>query len=132
MNRVLTKVPNWLKTAVVMLGILAILSLLCIAISAYATLVMIQSTEPYARSVELALDSPEVQQALGAPITVGHFPQGNVNDVNGGDAELYIPLHGTSASASIRVNGTRIDGTWKYYAIRVDTNSGLRINLLEP
>lgn len=65
-------------------------------------------------------------------MTVGWFPQGGVNVANGGNAELYIPLRGTNGRASIRVNGTNRGGTWKYYTIRVDTDQGEHIDLLEP
>jgi len=120
-----------LKNVGVALGILACLTLLCVVLSVIGSVVAIRQTEPYATSVELALGSTAVQQALGEPVTVGWFPQGSVNIANGGDAELYIPLRGSRASASIRVNGTNVDGEWKYYAIRVDTSEGEHINLLE-
>ena len=112
-------------------GIPVLLSVLCMAISLWSV-AAIRATEPYKHSVDLALKSPEVRLALGDPVTVGRFPQGSVNKANGGDAELYIPLRGANANATIRVNGTNKDGTWKYYAIRVDTDQGEHINLLEP
>jgi len=120
-----------LKTVGVAVGILALLSILCMVISLFAV-GRIRTTEPYKHSVDLALNSPKVRQALGEPVTVGWFTQGSVNVSNGGVAQLYIPLRGTNASASIRVNGTNIGGTWKYYAIRVDTDRGEHIDLLEP
>ncbi len=120
-----------LKNVGVAFAILACLTVLCVVLSVVGSVVAIRQTEPYATSVELALGSTAVQQALGEPVTVGWFPQGSVNIANGGDAELYIPLRGSKASASIRVNGTNLDGVWKYYAIRVDTSEGEHINLLE-
>lgn len=120
-----------LKNVGVAFAILACLTIICVVLSVIGSVVAIRQTEPYATSVELALGSTAVQQALGEPVTVGWFPQGSVNIANGGDAELYIPLRGSKASASIRVNGTNLDGVWKYYAIRVDTSEGEHINLLE-
>lgn len=120
-----------LKNVGVAFAILACLTVICVVLSVIGSVVAIRQTEPYATSVELALGSTAVQQALGEPVTVGWFPQGSVNIANGGDAELYIPLRGSKASASIRVNGTNLDGVWKYYAIRVDTSEGEHINLLE-
>lgn len=120
-----------LKNVGVAFAILACLTVLCVVLSVVGSVVAIRQTEPYATSLELALGSTAVQQALGEPVTVGWFPQGSVNIANGGDAELYIPLRGSKASASIRVNGTNLDGVWKYYAIRVDTSEGEHINLLE-
>lgn len=120
-----------LKNVGVAFAILACLTVICLVLSVIGSVVAIRQTEPYATSVELALGSTAVQQALGEPVTVGWFPQGSVNIANGGDAELYIPLRGSKASASIRVNGTNLDGAWKYYAIRVDTSEGEHINLLE-
>jgi hypothetical protein len=120
-----------LKNVGVAFAILACLTVLCVVLSVVGSVVAIRQTEPYATSVELALGSTAVQQALGEPVTVGWFPQGSVNIANGGDAELYIPLRGSRASAAIRVNGTNLDGEWKYYAIWVDTSEGEHINLLE-
>lgn len=120
-----------IKTIGVAAAILVVLTLLCVALSLVGSVAAIRQTEPYTYSVELALNSAAVQQALGEPLTVGRFPQGSVNTANGGDAELYIPLRGSRASASIRVNGTNMEGTWKYYAIRVDTSEGEHINLLQ-
>ena len=122
---------NRLKTAAVAVGILVFVSILCWLIS-LLDVARIRRTEPYLHSVDLALNSPEVRQALGEPVTVTGLPQGAVNDTMGGEAQLYIPLRGTNASATIRVNATNKNGTWKYWAIRVDTDQGERIDLLEP
>lgn len=120
-----------LKNIGVAVAIIAILTVICVVMSLFGSVVAIRKTEPYTHSVELALNSLEVQQALGEPVEVYRFPQGSVNVANGGDAELYIPIRGSQARASIRVNGTNEAGTWKYYAIRVDTENGEHINLLE-
>lgn len=123
---------NVLKNVGVSVGILLLLSIFCMGASLIGSVASIRTTEPYEHSVDLALQSPEVRLALGDPVTVGWFPQGSVNKANGGDAELYIPLRGANTDATIRVNGTNVNGTWKYYAIRVDTDSGKHINLLQP
>jgi len=121
-----------LKTAGVAVGIVVFLSILCMVISVIGSVAAIRKTEPYTHSVELALESPQVRQALGEPVTVGWFTQGAVNDSNGGEAQMYIPLRGPNTSATIRVNATNRNGTWKYWAIRVDTEQGEHIDLLEP
>lgn len=121
-----------LKTIVVGGGAVFILLVLCIAISLLVSVTSVRRTEPYQHSVDLALNSAAVREALGDPITVGRFPQGAVNTAVGGNAELYIPLHGAHTDASIRVNAQNINGTWQYYAIRVDTDDGDHIDLLEP
>ena len=123
--------PGALKNIGVAVGILAVLSILCVVMSLIGSVIAIRNTEPYQHSVDLALKSPEVRLALGEPVTIGWFPQGSVNVSNGGDAELYIPIRGANTSATIRVNGTKINGSWKYYAIRVDTNRGEHIDLME-
>jgi hypothetical protein len=120
-----------LKTAGVAVGILVLIVILCRVISLIDA-ARIRTTEPYIHSVDLALNSLEVRQALGDPVTVGWYPQGAVNDSNGGEAQLYIQLRGTHASATIRVNATNRNNTWKYWAIRVDTDRGEHIDLLEP
>lgn len=121
-----------LKTVAVGVGIVLLLTTICMVASAIVSVSAIRNSEPYQHSVDLALNSSEVRQALGDPVTAWRFPQGSVNPANGGDAELYIPLRGANARANIRVNGTNINGTWKYYAIRVDTEEGEHIDLLEP
>lgn len=120
-----------LKNVGVAVAIIAILTVICVVTSFFGSVVAIRQTEPYSHSVDLALNSAAVQQALGEPVEVYRFPQGNVNTANGGDAELYIPIRGSQANASIRVNGTNLNGEWKYWAIRVDTEHGEHINLLE-
>ncbi len=119
-----------LRTAGVSVAVLLFVTMLCMGIS-LLSVARIRTTEPYRHSVDLALKSPEVRQALGEPVTVGWLPQGAVSSSEGGEVQLYIPLRGTSASATIRVNGTNRDGEWKYWAIRVDTDRGEHINLLE-
>jgi hypothetical protein len=120
-----------LKTVGVLVGILVFVSIVCMVIS-LISVASIRTTEPYRHSVDLALKSPKVREALGEPVIVGWLPQGAVNVSEGGEAQLYISLRGTNASATIRVNATNRDGTWKYWAIRVDTDRGERIDLLKP
>ena len=120
-----------LKTIGVLVGILVFVSIVCMVIS-LISVASIRTTEPYRHSVDLALKSPKVREALGEPVTVGWLPQGAVNVSEGGEAQLYISLRGTNASATIRVNATNRDGTWEYWAIRVDTDRGERIDLLKP
>lgn len=120
-----------LKTVGVLVGILVFVSIVCMVIS-LISVASIRTTEPYRHSVDLALKSPKVREALGEPVTVGWLPQGAVNVSEGGEAQLYISLRGTNASATIRVNATNRDGTWEYWAIRVDTDRGERIDLLKP
>lgn len=123
---------SWLKGAAVGIGVLLVLTMICMVISLIGSVAAIRQTEPYQHSIDLAINSTKVHQALGEPVKVMRFPQGAVNPANRGDAELYIPISGPNGSATIRVNGTNINGSWKYYAIRVDTDRGEHINLLEP
>lgn len=126
------RVPDWLKSALIMVGVLVLLTSFCMVASVLVAVTSVRNSEPYQHSVDLALNNLAVEQALGVPIEIGRFPQGAVNTAIGGDAELYIPLHGSQQNASIRVNASRSpDGTWKYYAVRVDTADGQHINLLE-
>ena len=121
-----------LKTVGVTVGILVFVTIFCWVVS-LISVAELRTTEPYNHGVDLALKSPRVRQALGEPVTVDGLPSGFVNDPSeGGEAKLYIPLQGTNDSAKIRVNASYRDGAWKYWAIRVDTDSGERIDLLEP
>ena len=123
---------GWLKNTAVGLLTIAIMAGICMAVSAIGSVASIRQSKPYQHSINLALENPAVKEALGEPLKIGRFPQGAVNVANGGDAELYIPLNGAQTNAAIRVNATNTNGTWKYYAIRVDTQRGARIDLLEP
>ena len=120
-----------LKSIGVTVGIVLFVTTLCLAIS-WLSVMRTRRTEPYKTAVDLALNDPRVQQALGTPVTVGWLPQGAVNTANGGEAELNIPLEGPLGSATIRVNATNQAGSWKYWTIRVDTDQGERIDLLHP
>lgn len=117
------------KNAALSIGILILITTLCMGISLLST-ARIRTTEPYRHAVDLALKSPEVRAALGEPMTVGWLPAGNVSAVEGGEVQLNIPLRGPEASATIRVNGTKRDGGWTYWAIRVDTERGEHFDLL--
>ena len=119
-----------LKNAAVSIGILVSITMLCMVVSLF-TVARTRTTEPYRTSVDLARKSPQVRQALGEPITVGWLPQGAVNNSDGGEAQLNIPLRGPKSGATIRVNGKNRDGVWTYWAIRVDTEQGEHIDLLE-
>jgi hypothetical protein len=120
-----------LKTVGVAVGIVILGVFVCMVIG-FLFVSRVRTTEPYKHSVDLALQSPEVLQALGEPVTAGWLPQGTVAERDGGEADLYIQLRGSDTNATIRVSGKYIDGAWKYWAIRVDTDQGEHIDLLEP
>jgi hypothetical protein len=83
-----------LKTVGVLVGILVFVSIVCMVIS-LISVASIRTTEPYRHSVDLALKSPKVREALGEPVTVGWLPQGAVNVSEGGRSPVVhlAPWH---------------------------------------
>ncbi|MDX2013363.1 MAG: cytochrome c oxidase assembly factor 1 family protein [Myxococcaceae bacterium] len=90
----------------------------------------IQSSGVYAEAVAKAATSPEVKEALGAPITPGFMMQGSINETNGrGEADFQIPLSGPKGQGTLYVKATKPSGgRWSFQRLEVEAG-GARIDL---
>lgn len=97
----------------------------------YGTVVVaMRSSEPYQEGMSRVQNSSEVQAALGTPIEPGLLLQGNINIENsGGDANIQVPLNGSSGSGTLSVVAVRSGGIWEYIEVEVETDSGQVIDL---
>lgn len=84
---------------------------------------MIKSSEPYQHAVGVAASDPRVVSQLGAPITPGWFPTGNINVSNSsGNADLSIPLNGSRHHGTVHVVARKSGGVWRYQKLDMITD----------
>lgn len=90
----------------------------------------IQSSGVYAEAVAKAATSPEVKEALGAPVTPGLMMQGSINERNGrGEADFQIPLSGPKGQGTLFVKATKPPGgRWAFQQLEVEAGN-TRIDL---
>lgn len=80
----------------------------------------IKSTEPYQGALAKAKACPEVQTALGTPITDGFMSTGQINiGESTGSALLEIPISGPKGKANIEVKAEMSSGNWSYSTLEV-------------
>jgi hypothetical protein len=101
------------------------------AVTVFGVSKAIQSSGVYAEAVAKAATSPEVKEALGAPLTPGFMMQGSINETNGrGEADFQIPLNGSKGQGTLYVKARKPSGgRWTFQQLEVDAN-GKRIDLL--
>jgi hypothetical protein len=94
----------------------------------------ITNSTPYEYAVEQAANHPDVIAALGEGIETDGIMQGNISiqNTDGGQVDISIPLKGSKGEGSVAIKGEKIDGVWHYeslYVIIKETQES--INLLE-
>jgi hypothetical protein len=91
----------------------------------------LSSSDVYTQALTRARQSPEVVAALGEPITAGWQVQGSLQTgTDGGSAHFSIPLKGSKAEGTLRVDALKQGGQWKYTTMRVEVPDHPRIDLL--
>ena len=81
---------------------------------------MIKSAEPYKDSLAKAVADPQVQSALGSPVTDGFFVNGSISTSGGsGSASLDIPISGPKGQGNIHVEAKKAAGVWTYSSLEV-------------
>jgi hypothetical protein len=74
----------------------------------------------YTEAVSIAMTDDEVQAVLGSPVETTGIPSSSVNTSNGqGTASFSIPLKGSKAEGTLRVEATGRDGEWTYSTLEV-------------
>jgi hypothetical protein len=92
---------------------------------------IIESSGAYVGAMAQVNANPEVDAALGTPVTPGLGMSGEVNEKNGvGSADFTAPIEGPKGKGSLRVVGTGKDGQWSYSTIEVTVN-GKTIDVLK-
>lgn len=101
----------------------------CVATLVFGVSAALQGSEPYKRAVVEAQNNAEVRELLGDPVEAGYLVSGSINlDNDGGNCDIQIPISGPKGSGSMRIRGTRSDGTWRYDEITAEIN-GRQIDL---
>lgn len=97
------KTPSKWLLPIMIVGSLAILGGLLFA-AVFGVFSLLKSSAPYQHAVSAAIANPQVQSALGNPITDGWLMSGNICTTNdSGTASLAIPISGPKGEATIRV-----------------------------
>lgn len=91
----------------------------------------IKSADVYQEAFERAQQSPQVQEALGTPITTGWMFEGSINYVNGaGTAHFTVPLNGPKGEASLVAEADKKAGeAWHYSVLEVRVPGRAAIDL---
>jgi hypothetical protein len=104
---------NWMW--VVPLGCLTPLVLVggCVAALFFFVFSTLKSTEAYQQSLAAVLRDPQVQAALGEPITPKWTFQGKVNVTNdSGNADITYDVGGPKGDATVHVVADKKAGVW--------------------
>jgi hypothetical protein len=89
-----------------------------------------RSSQPYIDALEAVRTSPEVRAALGEPIEPGYFVTGNISLKNDdGVASLSFDVNGPRGTATVSVDGNKLDGVWTY--TRIDARLASNNELIE-
>jgi hypothetical protein len=103
-------------------------------IGGIATLILtsIKSSDLYQQGVAQAASHPEVIQHLGQPVEPRWYVMGNFQSSGGNqEANLTVPLHGPSGSATLYIDGQKRAGKIRYRELAVVVSgSNVRIDLV--
>ncbi len=104
-------------------GCATLLLLVAAAVAALFALILgaVRSSDAYAQGLARARGDCEVQRALGAPVAPGWWVGGSVN-VTGpsGNADLSIPLRGSTGSGTLYLTATKAAGRWSFAVLEVE------------
>jgi hypothetical protein len=102
----------------------------CTAALVFGVFSAIRASDVYEQTVERAVNDPRVIEQLGAPVKPGWWVTGNINVNNDrGNADLIVPLNGTTRRGTLEVEASRDGGDWVYSVVRVRVKDGPVIDL---
>ena len=128
--------PNWFSRNwkwLVPVGCLV--PMMCCGVFGIGTYVavskVIQNSGAYVGAIAEVNANPEVEAALGTPVTPGLGLSGSVKENDSsGSADFTVPITGSKGEGSMHVVAQRSNGQWSYNVIDV-TVGGKRINVLK-
>lgn len=81
---------------------------------------IMKSSAPYQEALAKAVANPQVQSAIGTPVTDGFFSSGSISTAGGsGSASLGIPISGPKGKGSIHVEAKKSAGVWTFSTLEV-------------
>lgn len=122
---------NWLWLVPTIILVPILLCGGCVATIFYSTVALIKGSGAYQTALERVQQSPEVQAAIGQPITdTTVLPFGNVNTTNNeGKADLLFSVAGPNGTANVTIDAILVDGQWHYDTLQVQCSDGSTIDL---
>jgi Cytochrome oxidase complex assembly protein 1 len=117
--------PGWWQRNWKWVVPVSVVSALCLTLALVFLLVsaifgMFKSAEPYKEALAKAVANPQVQAALGTPVTDGFFASGNISTAGAsGSASLDIPISGPKGKGNVHVEATKSAGVWTYSSLEV-------------
>lgn len=86
-----------------------------------------KGSEAYALAIDAVRQSPAANEALGAPIEDGFFPQGSIQTSgSSGQAEMAIGVSGTKGSGTLHMRAVKERGEWSLTLLILDTGTERR------
>ncbi|MES2924875.1 MAG: cytochrome c oxidase assembly factor Coa1 family protein [Verrucomicrobiota bacterium] len=103
----------------------SVVTALCLFIGSILLLVstvfgMIKSAAPYKDALAKAVANPQVQSALGTPVSDGFFVSGSISSAGAsGSATMDIPISGPKGEGTLHVEAKKSAGVWTYSTLEV-------------
>ena len=112
--------------------VISVVVLICVGSILAIVFGAIRSSEPFEQAVAEVQSNPQAIRALGEPIKVGWFVGGSISVTGAsGDADLTIPVSGSTDKGTLYVTATKSDGVWRLTRMELVTEKYPdRINLL--
>lgn len=122
----------WIVLAAVLGGVL-LLVLFIVGIVA-VVFASIRSSEPFRHAVQVASHDPRSLSMLGGPVKPGWLVSGNISVQNdSGQADLSIPVQGSTHKGTIHVVAKKSQGEWTYDSLVLEVEDGPQhLDLLHP
>jgi len=100
---------------------LVVLGVLLFAGFVWSVMGAIKRADVYQVAFERAQQSPQVQEALGTPVTTGWMFEGSIKYANGaGTAHFNVPLSGPKGEGSLVAEADKKSGEpWQYSVLEV-------------
>jgi len=127
------KKKSGLKIAAIVLGSLLVLFVIMVIIGLSAGRKALRSSEVYGQAVSALYANPAALTLLGEPVEIGKGVNGEISLDNAmGEAELSIPVSGSSNKGQLNVTGVKSANVWSLSTAVLAVETGETINLLQP
>jgi hypothetical protein len=102
------------------------------AIAGFMGFNAIKNNAAYVQALTIAMTDDEVRATLGEPIDTSFMGQNSSVKIEGGRsiAQFSIPMKGSKAEGTLRVNATKTGEQWEYQVLQVDIAGREPIDLM--
>jgi hypothetical protein len=110
---------TWTKWGVIVALISCALAAIFVTVLFFGITSIMKNSTPYLTAIEDLHANRAAMTELGEPVTTS-FPRGSISANDGdGEANLKIPVQGTSKSGVVYVEGELSQGDWHYTRIEL-------------